>query len=45
MPVVVEMILERVTNVSMGTEIDKVNEFEEIDCRAPQGLETVGLLD
>lgn len=44
-PVVVEMILERVTNISMGLEIDKVNEFEEIDCRAPQGLETVGLLD
>jgi len=44
-PVVVECILERITNVSMGTEIDKVNEFEEIDCRAPQGIETVGLLD
>ncbi|HJS85259.1 MAG TPA: glyoxylate carboligase [Acetobacteraceae bacterium] len=28
-PVVVEMILERVTNVSMGTEIDNVSEFEE----------------
>jgi len=28
-PVVVEMILERVTNVSMGTEIDNVTEFEE----------------
>ena len=27
-PVVVEVILERVTNVSMGTEIDNVNEFE-----------------
>ena len=27
-PVVVEVILERVTNVSMGTEIDKVVEFE-----------------
>ncbi len=44
-PVMVEIILERVTNVSMGTEIDKINEFEEIDCRAPQGLDTVGLLD
>ncbi|GAB3291986.1 glyoxylate carboligase [Parasphingorhabdus pacifica] len=29
-PVVVEVILERVTNVSMGTEIDAVNEFEEL---------------
>ncbi|UTW13238.1 glyoxylate carboligase [Marinobacterium rhizophilum] len=27
-PVVVEIILERVTNISMGTEIDNVNEFE-----------------
>jgi tartronate-semialdehyde synthase len=44
-PVVVECILERVTNIAMGTEIDKINEFEAIDCRAPQGLETVGLLD
>ena len=44
-PVVVECILERVTNIAMGTEIDKITEFEAIDCRAPQGLETVGLLD
>ncbi|MGI9822678.1 glyoxylate carboligase [Agromyces sp. Marseille-Q5079] len=29
-PVVVEVILERVTNISMGVEIDGVNEFEEI---------------
>lgn len=29
-PVVVEIILERVTNISMGTEINAVNEFEEI---------------
>jgi tartronate-semialdehyde synthase len=29
-PVVVEVILERVTNISMGTEIDKITEFEEI---------------
>ncbi|MEP9375256.1 glyoxylate carboligase [Aquabacter sp. CN5-332] len=29
-PVVVEFILERVTNIAMGVEIDKVNEFEEI---------------
>ena len=29
-PVVIEMILERVTNISMGTEIDNVTEFEEL---------------
>jgi tartronate-semialdehyde synthase len=29
-PVVVEVILERVTNISMGTEINAVNEFEEL---------------
>jgi tartronate-semialdehyde synthase len=27
---VVEIILERVTNIAMGTEIDNVTEFEEI---------------
>ncbi len=47
-PVVVEVILEKVTNIAMGTEIDKINEFEAIDCRHPegtQGLELAGLLD
>jgi tartronate-semialdehyde synthase len=47
-PVVVEVILEKVTNIAMGTEIDKINEFEEIDCRHPQGREglvAAGLLD
>ena len=34
-PVVIEFILERVTNVSMGTELDAVNEFEEILCLDP----------
>jgi tartronate-semialdehyde synthase len=29
-PVVVEVILERVTNIAMGTEIDNINEFEEL---------------
>ncbi len=33
MPVVIEVILERVTNIAMGTEIDTINEFEELDCR------------
>ena len=44
-PVVVECILERVTNIAMGTEIDRIVEFEDIDCRAAQGLATAGLLD
>jgi len=46
--VVVEVILEKVTNVAMGTEIDRIAEFEQIDCRHPQGregLQTAGLLD
>jgi tartronate-semialdehyde synthase len=29
-PVVVEIILERVTNIAMGTEIDAINEFNEV---------------
>src|ERR1700712_4381078 len=29
-PVVIEVILERVTNIAMGTEIDKIVEFEEL---------------
>jgi tartronate-semialdehyde synthase len=35
-PVVIEFILERQTNIAMGTEIDAVNEFEEVlDVTAP----------
>jgi tartronate-semialdehyde synthase len=34
-PVVLEFILERVTNISMGTEVDHINEFEEILCLDP----------
>ncbi len=35
-PVIVEVILERITNVAMGTEIDKVVEFDELnDVRHP----------
>jgi tartronate-semialdehyde synthase len=47
-PVVVEVILEKVTNIAMGTEIDKINEFEDLDCRHPEGregLELAGLLE
>jgi tartronate-semialdehyde synthase len=29
-PVVVEAILERITNISMGVKIDAINEFEEL---------------
>ena len=46
--VVVEVILEKVTNIAMGTEIDNIIEFEEIDCRHPggrEGLEMAGLLE
>jgi tartronate-semialdehyde synthase len=32
---VIEFILERVTNISMGTEIDNVNEFEDVLCLDP----------
>jgi tartronate-semialdehyde synthase len=34
-PVVVEFILERVTNIAMGAEVDNINEFEEILCLDP----------
>ena len=34
-PVVLEFILERVTNIAMGTEINAVNEFEDILCLDP----------
>jgi len=47
-PVVVEVILEKVTNIAMGTEINAINEFEPVDCRHPEGakgLELAGLLD
>ncbi len=47
-PVVVEVILEKVTNIAMGTEIDNIMEFEDIECRHPEGregLEKAGLLE
>jgi tartronate-semialdehyde synthase len=34
-PVVLEFILERTTNIAMGLEIDAVNEFEEVVCLDP----------
>ena len=44
-PVVVEVILERVTNVSMGTEIDNVVEFEELAARGVDAPTAIALLD
>ncbi len=35
-PVVLEFILERVTNIAMGTEINAVNEFEDVLCLDPE---------
>ncbi len=44
-PVVVEVILERITNVSMGTEIDGVVEFEELADRGEHAPTAIALLD
>jgi tartronate-semialdehyde synthase len=44
-PVVIEVMLERVTNISMGTEIDAVNEFEELATSIADAPTAVGLLD
>jgi len=47
-PVVVEVILEKVTNIAMGTEINAINEFEDIECLHPagrEGLVAAGLLE
>ena len=44
-PVVVEMILERVTNISMGTEINAITEFEDVvDVPSEIGIETENAL-
>lgn len=44
-PVVVEVILERVTNISMGVEIDAVNEFEELAEKGLDAPTAISLLD
>jgi tartronate-semialdehyde synthase len=44
-PVVVEVILERVTNISMGTEIDAINEFEDLALTRADAPSAVSLLD
>ena len=44
-PVVVEVILERVTNISMGTEIDAINEFEDLAEKAEHAPTAISMLD
>jgi len=44
-PVVIEVMLERVTNISMGTEIDAVNEFEDLATSIADAPTAIGLLD
>jgi tartronate-semialdehyde synthase len=44
-PVVIEVMLERVTNISMGTEIDAINEFEALAEGREDAPTAIGLLD
>jgi len=44
-PIVVEVILERITNVSMGLEIDSVVEFEDLAQRGEEAPTAIALLD
>ena len=44
-PVVIEVILERVTNISMGTEIDGITEFEELRTGEVQAPAERSMLD
>jgi len=44
-PVVVEVILERVTNISMGTELDNITEFEELAGSGEHAPTAIALLD
>jgi tartronate-semialdehyde synthase len=44
-PVVVEVILERVTNIAMGTELDNVTEFEDLAKGAAEAPTAIALLD
>lgn len=44
-PVVVEIILERVTNISMGTEINAINEFEDLALTGADAPTAISLLD
>ena len=44
-PVIIEIILERVTNISMGTEINNITEFEELALSREDAPSAIGLLD
>ncbi|MGC1206874.1 MAG: thiamine pyrophosphate-dependent enzyme, partial [Ornithinimicrobium sp.] len=44
-PVIVEMILERVTNVSMGVNIDAVTEFEDLAAEGKDAPTAISMLD
>ncbi len=44
-PVVVEVILERITNVSMGTELDNVTEFEDLASTGADAPTAISMLD
>jgi tartronate-semialdehyde synthase len=44
-PVVIEVILERVTNIAMGTEIDNVTEFEEMATGKADAPTAITMLD
>ena len=44
-PVVVEIILERVTNIAMGTEINDITEFEDLARKGEDAPTAIALLD
>ncbi len=44
-PVMIEVILERVTNIAMGTEINAITEFEELATGPNDAPTAIGLLD
>lgn len=44
-PVVIELMLERVTNIAMGTEIDQINEFEDLAASATDVPTALAMLD
>lgn len=44
-PVVVEIILEKITNISMGTELNNVTEFEELAERGEDAPTSIAMLD
>jgi tartronate-semialdehyde synthase len=44
-PVVVEVMLERVTNIAMGTEINAINEFEDLAERGIDAPTAISMLD